>query len=80
MAVGGIEEQLGAIGVQQPLHASLAGCDELRDPRIAQVGGLARHGRHHLVGHAGGAGRMQKAVAGDAGRHWDEGHGQRLMF
>jgi hypothetical protein len=72
VAVGGVEEHLRTIGLQQPLHARLAGVDELRHARVGQVGRLARHGMHHLVGHVGGARGMQRADAGDAGAG---GHG-----
>ena len=51
VAVGGVEEHIGRLGVQQPAQAGLAGGDGLVDPWIAHVHRLARHRVQHLVGH-----------------------------
>jgi hypothetical protein len=56
VAVGGVEQDLGTIGLQQGLHAGLAGGDQVRHARIGEIGGLARHRVDDLVGHVGRAG------------------------
>jgi hypothetical protein len=75
VAVGRVEEDLGAIGLQQRLHPRFAGGDEQRQARVGEVGRLARHRVDDLVRDAGRAGRMQQAHSGDAddGFHREDG-------
>jgi hypothetical protein len=68
VAVGGVEEDFGAIGLQQRLHPRLAGGDQQRQARVAEVDRLARHRVDDLVRDAGRAGRMEQAHSGDS-RH-----------
>ena len=67
VAVGGVEEDLGALGLQQRLHPRFAGGDQGRDARIGEVGRLPHHRGEHLVGHPRRPGRVQQAQAGNAG-------------
>jgi hypothetical protein len=67
VAVGGVEEDLGALGLEQRLHPRFAGGDEDRQAGVGEVGRLARHRVDDLVGNAGRPGRMEEAHAGNAG-------------
>ena len=70
VAVGGVEEDLGALGLQQRLHARLAGGDEAARRGSARSVGWRAIACDDLVGNARRAGRMEQANAGDAGcRH-----------
>lgn len=66
VAVGSVEEDVGGFGLQQAFQAVFAGRDDGIHARVAHVHGLPAHGVQHLVGHRRGAGRVQKAAAGDA--------------
>ena len=67
VAVGGVEEDVAAIGEEQRLHSRLASGDERCEARVGKVGGLARHRARDFVGNARRAGRMEQANAGNAG-------------
>ena len=51
MAVGGVQKNIGCLGLQQSAQAGLAGFDAAVDTRVAQVHGLAVHRPQHFVGH-----------------------------
>ena len=66
MAVGGVEEELGALGLEQRLHPRFAGGDEDGKAGVGEVGRLARHRVDDLVGNTGRPRRVQEANAGNA--------------
>ena len=65
VAVRGVHEHVGPIGLQQAPQAGFARGDQLLEPRVAVVHGLAMHGAEHFGGDVRGAGGVQETVAGD---------------
>ena len=68
MAIAGVQKDIGVLGAQDAFHALLTRGNGGGHPGVRQIGHGPLHGVHDFVGHMGGAGRVYKTNARNAGR------------